>query len=90
MGSFRPPETWTSIPIARIEDLRDAVYGAGLEATQVNLERLKAIVPMLEERAATYYQLWQKTYVAKLQYLAVEQDRIEKVQERAAQEHKRV
>jgi AraC-like DNA-binding protein len=28
--------TWTSVPIARIEDLRDAVYGAGLEATQVS------------------------------------------------------
>ncbi len=28
--------TWTSIPIARIEDLRDAVYGAGLEATQMS------------------------------------------------------
>ena len=27
---------WTSVPIARIEDLRDAVYGAGLEATQVS------------------------------------------------------
>jgi hemolysin D len=77
---------------ARLESAKLVVEQrrAGLEATQVNLERLKAIVPMLEERAATYYQLWQKTYVAKLQYLAVEQDRIEKVQERAAQEHKRV
>ena len=28
--------TWTSVPIARIEDLRDAVYGAGLEATQMS------------------------------------------------------
>ena len=28
--------SWTSVPIARIEDLRDAVYGAGLEATQVS------------------------------------------------------
>jgi AraC-like DNA-binding protein len=29
-------EAWTSVPIARIEDLRDAVYGAGLEATQIS------------------------------------------------------
>ncbi len=28
--------TWTNVPIARIEDLRDAVYGAGLEATQMS------------------------------------------------------
>lgn len=35
MGSFRPPKTWTNVPIGRIEDLRDAVYGAGLEATQM-------------------------------------------------------
>ena len=28
--------SWTSVPIARIEDLRDAVYGAGLEATQIS------------------------------------------------------
>ncbi len=27
---------WTSVPIARIEDLRDAVYGAGLDATQMS------------------------------------------------------
>jgi AraC-like DNA-binding protein len=36
MGSSRPPATWTNIPIARIEDLRDGVYGAGLEATQMS------------------------------------------------------
>lgn len=28
--------TWTSVPIVRIEDLRDAVFGAGLEATQMS------------------------------------------------------
>lgn len=31
---------WTHIPIARIEDLSDAVYGAGLEATQMSLAPL--------------------------------------------------
>lgn len=29
-------ETWTSLPIARIEDLQNAVFGAGLEATQMS------------------------------------------------------
>ena len=33
--------TWTSVPIARIEDLRDAVYGAGLDATQMSTAYLK-------------------------------------------------
>ena len=28
--------SWTRVPIARIEDLRDAVYGAGLKATQMS------------------------------------------------------
>lgn len=28
--------SWTSVPIARIEDVCDAVYGAGLEATQIS------------------------------------------------------
>jgi hemolysin D len=62
----------------------------GLAATNANISRLKALIPMFEERATSYYQLWQKTYVAKLQYLDVEKDRIERVQELAVQEHKRV
>lgn len=36
MASFLPPRRWTRIPIASLEDLRDAVYGAGLEATQMS------------------------------------------------------
>lgn len=36
MPSLRHLERWTNIPIARIENLRDAVYGAGLEATQMS------------------------------------------------------
>jgi hemolysin D len=61
-----------------------------LAATNANISRLKTLIPMFEERAASYYQLWQKTYVAKLQYLDMEKDRIERVQELAVQEHKRV
>lgn len=29
-------ESWTNLPIRRIEDLRDAVLGAGLEVTQMS------------------------------------------------------
>jgi len=46
MGSFAPPPRtaasygaatfWQRLPIARIEDLKDAVRGAGLEATQLS------------------------------------------------------
>lgn len=35
MGSYRRSSAWSRIPIAKIEDLSDAVYGAGLEATQM-------------------------------------------------------
>ena len=33
--SFGPTEEWTRVPISSIEDLSDAIYGAGLEATQM-------------------------------------------------------
>lgn len=36
MHARSPAEAWTRIPIARIEDLSDAVYGAGLDATQMS------------------------------------------------------
>jgi AraC-like DNA-binding protein len=36
MGSLRHPSAWSRIPIAKIEDLSDAVLGAGLEATQMS------------------------------------------------------
>lgn len=35
-----PDQSWNVLPIERIEDLQDAVYGAGLEATQVSRGRL--------------------------------------------------
>jgi len=61
-----------------------------LAGTNANIDRLKEIIPLSEERATSYQQLWQKTYVAKLQYLDAEKDRIERVQELVMQEHKRV
>jgi AraC-like DNA-binding protein len=36
MHSLPPYEGWTRVPISRIEDLSDAVYGAGLDATQMS------------------------------------------------------
>lgn len=36
MGSFRHSPSWSRIPIGKIEDLSDAVLGAGLEATQMS------------------------------------------------------
>ncbi|MFK0273272.1 helix-turn-helix domain-containing protein [Ensifer sp. NPDC090286] len=36
MVAMHQPEAWTAIPIARIEDLKDGVYGAGLDATQMS------------------------------------------------------
>src|SRR5215510_14121603 len=39
-----------------------------LAGTNANINRLKEIIPLSEERAASYRQLCQKTYVAKLQY----------------------
>jgi AraC-like DNA-binding protein len=36
MKAPRNSGTWTNVPIARIEDLRDAVLGAGLEVTQMS------------------------------------------------------
>jgi AraC-like DNA-binding protein len=34
-------ESWRRVPVSHIEDLRDAVYGAGLEATQMSRGRLE-------------------------------------------------
>lgn len=39
-----PLNTWSRIPIARIEDLGDAVYGAGLEATQMSAGELSGTI----------------------------------------------
>lgn len=68
-----------------IEQRKEALAG-----TNANIARLKEVIPLAEERAASYQQLWQKTYVAKLQYLDAEKDRIDRIQELAVQEHKRM
>jgi hemolysin D len=63
---------------------------AALEATRADIERLEAIVPMLNERAAAYKKLFEQEYVAKMQYWEMEQQRIERVQELAGKKHRLV
>jgi hemolysin D len=63
---------------------------AALESTKITLQRLRAIVPILEERATAYRTLFEKTYASRMQYLDTEKERIEKVQELARQEQQLV
>ena len=58
---------------------------AGVEAARADVRRLEAIVPLLTERAEAFRTLLAGEYVARLQYLEVEQDRLSRVQELAAQ-----
>ena len=63
---------------------------AALERTKINVQRLRAIVPILEERAAAYHKLFEKTYASRMQYLEIEKERIDKVQELAQQQQQLV
>jgi hemolysin D len=63
---------------------------AAVESTKIHLERLRAVVPILEERASVYQTLYQKTYASKMQYLETEKERIEKVKELASLEQQLV
>lgn len=47
-------ETWTRIPIGRIEDLHDAVLGAGLEATQMSTALLSGDLAFAEVDGIVY------------------------------------
>lgn len=47
-------EQWTSIPITRIKDLKDAVYGAGLEATQMTTNALSGSLVFAEKNGVIY------------------------------------
>jgi len=47
-------ESWTRIPISRIEDLRDAVLDAGLEATQMTTDALTGSLAFIERRGIIY------------------------------------
>jgi len=61
---------------------------AAIEATRADITRLEATVPMQTQRAQAYKKLLDDKYVAEMQYLEAEQQRIEKVQELEAQRQK--
>lgn len=61
---------------------------AALEGTKENITRLKATVPIENERAATYKKLLEDQYVSKMDYLQFEQQRIDHQQELAGQKQK--
>lgn len=58
---------------------------AMVAATQADIDRLEATVPMLTERAEAFKTLLQGGFVARLQYLEIEEQRITRVQALAMQ-----
>ncbi len=60
---------------------------AALHATQENVRRLEATVPIEEQRAQAYRKLLEDKYVSEMDYLQFEQQRIDKQQELAGQRH---
>ncbi len=75
---------------ARVDAARHLIdqRKAAVEATQENIRRLEATVPMEIERAAAYKRLLDQQYVSKMDYLQFEQQRIDKAQELAGQRSK--
>jgi hemolysin D len=59
---------------------------ADLEGTRQQLEKLRRILPLIEERAASVAKLLQTNLVSRTQYLELEQERIAAVQDLASQE----
>jgi hemolysin D len=58
---------------------------AAVAATQADIERLEATVPMLTERAEAFRTLFAGGYVARMQFLEIEEQRITRVQALAMQ-----
>ncbi|RWP50302.1 AraC family transcriptional regulator [Mesorhizobium sp.] len=54
MSSHDLGEDWTKILISRIEDLSDAVYDAGLEATQMSADALSGSLAFAQNRGIIY------------------------------------
>ena len=77
---------------ARLEGARLTVVQreAAVAAVRADIARLEAIVPIITERADAFRRLLAGEYVARLQYLEVEQERITRVQELAAQRERLV
>ena len=63
---------------------------AAVATTTIHIERLRAVGPILAERAAVYHTLYQKTYASKMQYLETEKERIEHVKALASLEQQLV
>ncbi len=72
---------------ARIQTSQLAIeqQQAALAATELNITRLEETIPLLEERAKAVKQMHEKKFVSRVQYLEIEEQRINKVQELAAQ-----
>jgi hemolysin D len=61
---------------------------AALDGTKENIRRLEATVPMQTERAEAFRKLLDSQYVSKMDFLQVEEQRIDKAQELAGQRKK--
>jgi hemolysin D len=73
--------------IGAAQDLIDQ-RKAALEGTHENVRRLESTVPMETERAETFKSLYAQNAASKLDFLQAEQQRIDKMQELAAQRKK--
>jgi hemolysin D len=61
---------------------------AALDGTKENIRRLEATVPMQTERSEAFRKLLDSQYVSKMDFLQVEEQRIDKTQELAGQRKK--
>lgn len=61
---------------------------AALDGTKENIRRLEATVPMQTERSEAFRKLLDSQYVSKMDFLQVEEQRIDKAQELAGQRKK--
>ncbi|MFO0730965.1 MAG: HlyD family type I secretion periplasmic adaptor subunit [Nitrospiraceae bacterium] len=99
-----PPESDPQLVLLQQQLLRDqlAEFGArvdaarhlidqrkaAVEATNDNIRRLEVTVPMEIERATAYRKLLDQQFVSKMDYLQIEQQRIDRAQELAGQRSK--
>jgi len=61
-----------------------------MAATQADVQRLETTVPMLTERAEAFKTLLEGGFVARMQYLEIEEQRITRVQSLAMQRERLV
>jgi len=62
---------------------------SAVEGARANVERLQMLVAMQTERAQAYRTLFEREYVARMQYLEVEERRVDRVQELAMERQPR-